>query len=309
MKTEPREAPDTDDPKKLQKWAGTKLSLSLAVTMYFKPPPESCAEGVLKVYQRYLEICEPQLAWFADETGKKYREAGPDVLRIPFDRVPQAVESGKTYTWSAFAGKHHQHAAPFQFFGFLDADEHRKGDMSFLRAAFSVDLFRDDLSSFVELARELSSLVPVFHGVGGYSFSESMVSGQAQTNEPYKIAAAMHFGGVEVESPIGTSLSCKTAIKGVGWLTMLGAEMVKRLGDESEIVARLGEDVPVMKMPWGLLIQAGPAPEVGVVNAGQTLPLYRRVNQVVRPVRVAAHMDFGVEFDATRTHNWLTRLD
>ena len=37
MTTEPLEPPQTDDPKKLQKWAGTKLSLSLAVSVYLRP--------------------------------------------------------------------------------------------------------------------------------------------------------------------------------------------------------------------------------------------------------------------------------
>lgn len=309
MKTEPREPPDTDDPKKLQKWAGTKLSLSLAVTMYFKPPPESCAEGVLKVYQRYLDLCEPQLTWFADETGKRYREARPDVLRIPFDRVPQALESKKFYSWGAFAGTHHRDAAATQFAVRLPQDKYNDGTLCSLRAAFPVEAFREDPARFVTLVQELAAMVPVFHGYAGYSLSQSMVRIAAQANEPYLIAAAGHFLGVEVEDDSGTRLSCTNAIKGVNWLTMIDDSLVKRLGGQQAIVAQLGEEIAVVNMPWGLLIQAGPMPELGVVNAGQTLPLYRRVNQVLRPVRVAVHMDFGVEFEAARTRNWMTRFD
>jgi hypothetical protein len=281
----------------------------LAVTLYFKPPPAKCADGILKVYQRYLELCEPHLTWFADETGKKYREARPDVLRIPFDRVPQSLDNGKTYTWGAFAGKHHRHAAPFQFFGFLDADEYGNGDMSFLRAAFAVDTFRDDFGRFVALVKDLAALVPVFHGGAGLSFSESMVQGQKQTNEPYLISAAAHFAGVEVEDPIATSLSCRDAIKGANWLTLIDASFVKRLGGEKTLRASLSDAITLHPMPWGLMIQAGPEPGLGVVNDGEQLPLYREVNKALRPVRVAVHQNFGVEFEETRTRQWIGRFD
>lgn len=309
MTTEPLEPPETDDPKKLQKWAGTKLSLSLALTLYFKPPPRRYADGMLDVYKRFLEICEPRLTWFADETGKRYREAKADVLRIPFDRVSQALDNGKTYTWGAFAGKHHRHAAPFQFFGFLEPDEYRQGDIGFLRAAFGVDSYKEDFGRFVALVKELSALAPVFHGTAGFSFSESMVDVQAQANEPYKIAAAAHFAGVEVEEPLATSLSCQKAIKGINWLTMIDASFVKQLGGEKTLRALLSEAITLHRMPWGLMLQAGPAPGLGVVNMGETLPLYREVNKALRSVRVAVHQNLGVLFDEAHTRRWIGRFD
>lgn len=309
MKTEVREPPDTTDPKKLQKWAGTKLSLSLAVTMYFKPPRESCAGGALKVYQRYLELCEPHLTWFADETGKRYREARSDVLQIPFDRVPQSMESGKFYAWCAFAGKHHRDAAAHQFACILSPEEFQPGTLSFLRAAFPVDMFREEIGQFVHLVREMAAGVPVFHGYAGFSFSQSMVEVKAQGNEPYLVAAAAHFLGPEVESETSTQLCCTKAIKGINWLTMLDASLIKRLGGEEELRRRLGEEITIHSMPWGLMIQAGPEPGLGVVNAGETLPLYRRVNEVLRAVRVPVHMNLGVKFDEQLTRRWISRFD
>ena len=311
MTTEPLEPPDTNDPKKLQKWAGTKLSLSLAVTLYFKPPPKKCADGVLKVYQRYLELCESQLTWFADETGKKYREARPDVLRIPFDRVPQSLESGKFYSWTAFGGKRHRDASPAQFVAVLSPDEYKKGTLSFVRAAFPVEMFRDDIKRFSALVKELSELVPVFHGSAGFSFSESMVYGQAQTNEPYLVAAASHFRGAEVERADGgtTLLCCQNAIKGVNWLTRIDASLGKRLGGAKALHTDVSEAITVHPMPWGLMIQAGPEPGLGVVNMGEELPFYREVNKALGPVRIAVHWNLGVLFDEARTRQWIGRFD
>jgi len=303
---QPLEVPPIGDVKRLLKWAGTKLSLSLATTLYFKPPPDKCADGILKAYQRYLELCEPQLTWFADETGKKYREARPDVLRIPFDRVQQALDSKKLYSWGAFAGKHHRHAAPYQFKAILNPDE---WGLSWFRAAFSAETFRDDPATFVRIVKDLSSDNSVLHGLGGLSFSESMVNGAAQENEGYLIPAAMRFAGVEVEGDGMSAHCCHDATKGVNWLTLISDPFVKRLGGEKTLRAQLSEAIEIHRLPWGLMIQAGPRPELGDVNAGERLLLYREVSNALRPVRVAVHWNLGVEFEEKRTRQWIGRFD
>ena len=99
------EPPQNGDLETWLRWAGTKLTVSLAMSLYFKPQPSACAEGVLAIYKRYLELCEPHLTWFADETTGKFRKASPEVLRIPVRRVPEAVGKGKPYSWCAFAGE------------------------------------------------------------------------------------------------------------------------------------------------------------------------------------------------------------
>lgn len=304
-----KELPPTADLTELLKWASTKLTVSLAMSLYFKPPPSKCAEGILAVYRRYLELCEPQLTWFADETGKKYREATPEVLRIPFRRVPEALDHDRLYSWGAFAGKHHRHASPYQFEAMLDPDGENDGSLDYLRAAFPVAIFQSDLGQFVALVKELSSIVPVYHGTAGLSFSEAMVEGQKQMNEPYLISAAAHFAGVEVEDPTGTCLSCKSAIKGVNWLTLIDKSFVKRLGGEKALCSRMSEAITCHRMPWGLMVQAGPEPGLGAVNAGEQLPLYREVNKALRPIRVAVHQNLGVDFEEIRTRRWIGRFD
>ena len=63
-------------------------------------------------------------------------------------------------------------------------------------------------------------------------------------------------------------------------------------------------------MPWGLLIQAGGKPGIGDVNADpKPLPLYRKVNKVLRPIRVTSHIGFGDAFEVPDTLKWLRRFD
>lgn len=308
MSTHP-EPPPGADLDALVKWASTKLTVSLAVSMYFQPPPSACVEGVLAIYKRYLELCEPRLTWFADETGKKYREASPEVLRIPFRRAQEALSNDRLYSWGTFAGKRHRHAAPYQFECLLDPDGRKDGSLNYLRAAFAVDMFRADVAAFMAVVKELGSLVPVFHGTGGFSFSESMQTGERQANEPYLIAAAMRFSGVDVKALSATSLCCDRAIRGVNWLTLVNASFVKRLGGEKALRGWFSEAIQLHSMPWGLMIQAGPEPGLGNVNEGETLPLYREVNRVLRPVRVPVHMNLGVDFDEALTRRWIGRFD
>jgi hypothetical protein len=90
---------------------------------------------------------------------------------------------------------------------------------------------------------------------------------------------------------------------------MLDASLVKRLGGEKTLRTHLSEAITVHRMPWGLMIQAGPEPSLGAVNMGETLPLYREVNKALRSLRVAVHWNLGVQFDEARTRRWIGRFD
>jgi hypothetical protein len=92
------------------------------------------------------------------------------------------------------------------------------------------------------------------------------------------------------------------------WLTLLGPELVKRKGGAAAIATALGPDITVHALGGGVCIQAGPAPQLGDVNRGDNLPLYRRVGSFLKDVRTTAPpraLD-GLEDD---TEDWFARFD
>jgi len=104
-------------------------------------------------------------------------------------------------------------------------------------------------------------------------------------------------------------------IKGVNWLTFLHPNFVQRMGGRAALGAALDlPGVEVLDLPSGLMIQAGPAPEIGDTNAQQDCPYYHQVGRVLAPIRDKKFPGlFGppgsTMSDAETTREWLSRFD
>lgn len=305
--TQPSEPPAAGNIEEWLRWAETKIALSLAVSLYFKPPPAPVAEGLLECYRQFLDLCEPRLRWYGSETSGRYREADPKVLRIPFRRVPEAMDHGKSWYWCAMGGEHHRHASPCQFEAYLTND---RENLSFFRAAFPVEMFAADFGGFAALVKSFAARVPFFFGYGGFSLSNSLEVSTRQSNEQHLAPVAMRFSGIQVEQHSATRLCCKEAIKGVDWLTLIGSSFVEKLGGRAALRARLSEAIDLDDLPAGLMIRAGTAPGLGDVNAGERLPLYREVHRALTPVRNLSHWPLGDRaFWEPETRRWMSRFD
>jgi len=288
------------------RWAETKICLSLAASFYLKAPRELFAAGVLECYRDFLEMCEPHLRWYASEGGS-YRKATAKVLRIPFTRLAQAMEHGQDWSWCTGAGEHHRHASPYQFQAMVGTPRHAPHPF---RAAFPVEMFSADFGRFVDLVKRFASRVPFAFGNAGFSFNNSLEAYTEQCNEKHLLPVAMRFSGVEVEDRISTSLCCKDTIKGVNWLTLISMDFVERLGGKGALRAQLSEAIALHELPTGMMIQAGPAPGLGDVNAGERLPLYREVHRVLTPIRNLDHYMLGARiFGKDETRRWMSRFD
>ena len=101
-------------------------------------------------------------------------------------------------------------------------------------------------------------------------------------------------------------------VKRVNWLTLLSARAVARLDGADRVAHRLrgAPDVAVVPLDGGgLLLRAGPAPQLGDLAAGDTISAYRAVAAVVRPVRLDAIDGPGEGFPDDRAQEWLDAFD
>lgn len=118
----------------------------------------------------------------------------------------------------------------------------------------------------------------------------------------------------------------------VNWLTAVDAMLLDRCGGREAVQAQL--DLPGIQTremgPGGLMIQAGPSPQLGHTGEGVTLPHYGAVARALKPARLdmvnrrpelrtsrGAHVkDYGselAEYDqdllSTEQNAWLARFD
>lgn len=83
---------------------------------------------------------------------------------------------------------------------------------------------------------------------------------------------------------VGNHLDPGRCIRTVNWLTVLDDGLVERLGGRMAMEKELGEDCPIHDYDGGVVIQAGPEPQLGDVNAGDIPEPYRTVAHLSKPL-------------------------
>lgn len=170
---------------------------------------------------------------------------------------------------------------------------------------------------FVEMTRKWAATLQVVHGTAGYSVL--LEHGDFGAGGVMALMPALNrFLGLDFSDPgmflVEASEADDTSIKSINWLTVLGGDGLARLGGIEAIMQRLGPTCEVIHYWGGVVIQAGDMPQLGDCNRGTILEEYRRVADVVRPIRFTAYKR-GLfvlgsnEDERDETRKWLQRFD
>lgn len=144
---------------------------------------------------------------------------------------------------------------------------------------------------FVRQTLHWCSLLRPGHGTAGLSFIPDFgfgLSAQSTLAWPM-IARHPGFDWPDVGTwCVRASKDPQRSIRTVGWLTILDDAFVERLGGRAALEAKLTADCLIHDWDGGILIQAGPMPRAGDVNAGDVPAPYRAVSQAVDPLIFAS---------------------
>lgn len=133
-----------------------------------------------------------------------------------------------------------------------------------------------------QFVRDLCAIFPYQSGHASFCFLCSQYEKKKSQN--YAWAKSMRHRGIDIFAHPNDKMAVgHDAIKGADWLTLLCDTFAERLGGESKIRQALSEAVEVLKVPTGLLLQAGPRPRLGDTNRRDFLPEYKEVYRVVVP--------------------------
>ncbi|EDP9826656.1 DUF3396 domain-containing protein [Salmonella enterica] len=127
-------------------------------------------------------------------------------------------------------------------------------------------------------------LKPV-HGSSGFCVSyRPDMEPQTQWSWPL----LQRYPGVDQQDIVEFSLRAGgiyNRIKGINWLTVLGDAIVSELGGKESIKRQLGELCSVHSYDGGIIIIAGPIPQLGDVYSGFIPERYKTVASLTHPVR------------------------
>ena len=152
-------------------------------------------------------------------------------------------------------------------------------------------------------------------GYGGVGILEALDVMAQMRFEPAVTPIAERFPGLEVEALPGHLKFLDKGIKGINWLTILGERWVEAAGGLDCLRAQLDDRTfPFYRYDGGLMIQAGPKPQIGDVRTNRWPTHYIALAKVLKKIQIQDHWSFHHGGPGRRMHKkeslaWLFRFD
>jgi hypothetical protein len=167
-------------------------------------------------------------------------------------------------------------------------------------------------------------------GYGGLMLAAPPDIGAHQNVESLEYIIAKQLPILDIETLVLDSLFLQKGMKPGSWLTAVGEPWINQLGGLDSLRNALGSFFTLRPYPHGVVIQSGPTPgpldsSLGLkalaqftpqdIQAVKTPPHYRRLAQVLKPVRIQgiSQLHSGSRgkpyFGPQETQAWLARFD
>jgi hypothetical protein len=293
-----------------------ELRIGLLATMFLADTwTQPVREAVTDAAEAYIRLFRDHLRWAKDQNSYIH---SIDSEKVPFPRdwLPQH-EDGQEWQLGFHGGDSDEAASEFQVSAFGPSSVWKPG-LGYFQFYLPLTWFAEHpettLHDFVlSIARRLR---PV-SGYAGIGVLESIDFDARQKSGEAVRTLAERFPGLEIEHCIGHSIYVEKGIKGVTWLTILGDRWVLEIGGLEYLRIRLGDDFKLSPYEGGLMIQAGPHPQIGDVTKNRWPLHYITLAKVLKPIQVKDHGAFhrgdptGVQkrMDYAASKAWLFRFD
>jgi hypothetical protein len=262
----------------------------IEVLIMSSAPRAVLRDGIIKMYQEFDRSYGQDLKWYKTNEMKKSRKmryAGLEYLQsMLFDKKTQ-----DTYLLGVELSTKSDvfYNAPFfEFFTQEDlSDPNEIVKNTYIRTCLPVDI-ADRPEEAIQFVSDFLPEIDFDGGYCGYSYlwdGEPLVERELEKVNRFWL---FRFPGLSFGDPLTFMVFAEDGIPGVNWLTFLGARQIERLGGEKVVRESLPEEVDVATFNNGaLMIRAGEKPELGDVNRNNKLPLYGKVGNAFKSLRIS----------------------
>jgi hypothetical protein len=329
------------------------LDLALVVNLFFRDGfRQERRRQVLACFNRYIELCGDQLRYagliIGDAKGRRLRYQ-PNFASIAADKI--LADTGSIVQCKVLGGDQLEVATPYFCYFVLNAqwEQEQQHAQDILRFTLPWNFFSTGSSTFPELFTWFAATLQPEHGFGGLGFALADDLYRRRLMEPLVYRLAVQAPFLIIENGYFEARHLSHGIREGNFLTALSDRWAGKLGGSAAIEAALVPGFTLRRYAGGLTIQAGDEPnpygpsiyQPGKLtvrdesddtlkispltlppqaDAAALYPLYRRLNKVLKPIRVTpenyqtrlqSNPEAGGEpiFDRARSHQWLARFD
>jgi hypothetical protein len=278
---------------------GTIFSPSLQIALYANKPLPEIADGAIACYELFVQRFRSNLNWYlalsmrkVRRFTEKYAEIFPTLCRESGPGLP---------LYRVFHGSGLQDYLPPLF----ATGAYRT--FSWLQVHLAPSL-ASDWKEVLALVTAMARPFPFRYGTVGFSLCWNDMSVDRDIAVPKLIGPLLkRYPGFNVGTPREL---CDQNMPPVNWLTLLGPELLGKLGGNSQIRKAFSREEAIVVAPLGdgALIKAGDAPKLGDRNRNDNLPDYRKVGSYLKRYRGNQEIELdGLTLE--ESEKWLARFD
>jgi Protein of unknown function (DUF3396) len=269
-------------------------------------------QAVADVAQEYIARYREHLVWAQHATTGRVHQIKSNRVPLPDAWIPHLPDD-ESWSLGFYGGKEMDAASAFLVSGLGTA--YRKDKVGYLHIHLPIRWLADHPGEFPAYVLDVCKRLRPVSGYAGVGFQlPDTFDGQIKSE--FLIAPlAKRFPGVEVDEPSQTSIHLvRGGIKGVNWLTILDDRYLPEVGGLDYLRMRLPEDTfPFYKYDGGLIIQAGPWPQMGDTTKNLWPEHYVTLAKVLKKIQIKEH--YGLiqkkrgALDNEFMKEWLIRFD
>jgi hypothetical protein len=291
------------------------VMIGLFATFYIEESwKRPCREAVAELGDRYLEQFRKHLVWARGPKANRLHKVETGRVQPPGRWLPQ-YEDGEEWSFSFHSGEggEDEDAAASFAVKALGSNDVEKG-VGYFHVRLPLTWFGDHGGSLPEFVLPICKRLRPLSGYAGIGFLMPLTFEGCQESEALVVPLAQRFPGIEVDDPISHSIHLHKGIKGVNWLNILGERWIKEAGGMDYLRIRLDEPTfPFYSYDGGLMIQAGPRPDIGDATQDRWPRHYVTLAKVLKKIQATRYYKFWTGrsgmFDHATTGAWLFRFD
>ena len=258
--------------------------IGMMVTLYLENAYEKkCRLAVGQCIEEYMALVRPHLKRYGGEKlgVRKFSQT-------PIQPLAEMIEPLDEYDFFEIiitGSENDEESSPYNVKTLLEGKRSYK-EIGYLSATFPLAFLEEQPSGFFQqFVHDWCKRLSPYHGYGGLGLIRSVYTGAARRAEPLVYPLISRFPGLEIDMPHSHSLYCVEGIKGINWLTMLSDTFLQKLGGKAALRAQLDDEFIFYDYPGGVMIQAGPFPQIGDMEQGNIPKLYQKLYRLVKSVQ------------------------
>jgi hypothetical protein len=270
------------------------LRIGLVATMFLAEPwTRLVREAVADAAEEYIRQFRLYLRWAEHPRTMQIHPIDSEKVPSPRSWLPQH-KNGEEWSFGFHGGEIDEAASDFQVSA-MGTDGGWKEGTGYFQMHLPLTWFAEHPGTFQEFVLSFARRLRPLSGYAGIGVQEAL---SLDAREPYMATVrqiAERFPGLEIESNYVHVIHVGKGIKGVNWLTLLEDRWVQQIGGLDYLRLRLGDDFKLTPYEGGVMIQAGPRPQIGDVAKNRWPRHYITLAKVLKPIQIKEHYAFHLD--------------